>query len=103
MSRGLHANSVELARDFDGTRIARYERWDCANLPSPRPAEPEMFTALAATLATKNGWIDLGFGWNVRDGLRLDRAEMIEAFRELEPLYRIFAPTREAAAPDSFR
>ena len=103
ISRDLDARSVELARDFDGTRIARYERWDCSNLPSPRPAEPEMFTALAAILRTRTGSIDLGFGWNVRDGLRLDRAEMIEAFRELEPLYRIFTQARATAAPDASR
>jgi len=103
ISRGLNARCGQLAKDFDGTRIARYERWDCMRLPSPRRAEPEMFTALATTLGQKTGWVDLGFGWNVRDALRLDRAEIIEAFRELEPLYRIFAQTRETAAPDSFR
>jgi len=103
ISRGLNARCGQLVKDFDGTRIARYERWDCASLPSPRPAEPEMFTALATTLGKKTGWADLGFGWNVRDALRLDRAEMIEAFRELEPLYRIFAQTGEIAAPDASR
>jgi hypothetical protein len=103
ISRGLNARCGQLVKDFDGTRIARYERWDCARLPSPRPAEPEMFTALATTLGKKTGWVDLGFGWNVRDALRLDRAEMIEAFRELEPLYRIFAQARETAASDESR
>jgi Protein of unknown function (DUF1054) len=103
ISRGLNARCGQLVKDFDGTRIARYERWDCASLPSPRPAEPEMFTALATTLGKKTGWADLGFGWNVRDALRLDRAEMIEAFRELEPLYRIFARSHETAASDASR
>ncbi len=103
ISRGLNARCGQLAKDFDGTRIARYERWDCTRLPSPRPAEPEMFTGLATTLGKKTGGVDLGFGWNVRDALRLDRAEMIEAFRELEPLYRILAQTRETASSDSSR
>lgn len=98
ISRDLSAGRAELARDFDGTRIARYERWDCTRLPSPRPANAEMFSALATTLDEKTGWIDLGFGWNVRNALRLDRAELIEAFRELAPLYRIFAQTGEIAA-----
>ena len=101
ISRTLNARCAQLANDFDGTRIARYERWDCMRLPAPRRAEPEMFTALAATLDQKSGWVDLGFGWNVRDSLCLDRAEMIEAFRELEPLYRIFAQTGETVGPDS--
>ena len=62
-----------------------------------------MFTTLAATLDQRSGGADLGFGWNVRDALRLDRAELIEAFRELEPLYRIFALTGETTAPDASR
>lgn len=103
ISRDLDAHSAELARDFAGTRIARYERWDGANLPPARPAERELFTALAATLRSGTGSLDLGFGWNVRDALGLDRAEMIEAFRELEPLYRIFTQARAAAAPDASR
>ena len=32
---------------------------------------------------------DLGFGWNLRESLWLDRAELLDAFRELAPLYRI--------------
>ena len=103
ISCGLNTRSAQLAKDFDGTRIARYERWDGARLPSPRRAEPEMFTALATTLGQKTGGVDLGFGWNVRDSLCLDRAEMIEAFHELEPLYRIFAQTGETAVPDASR
>jgi hypothetical protein len=62
-----------------------------------------MFNALAATLGKKTGCVDIGFGWNVREALRLDRAEMIEAFRELEPLYRIFVQTRDTTAPDPSR
>jgi uncharacterized protein YktB (UPF0637 family) len=103
ISRGLDAHRAQLTKDFDGTRIARYESWDCKRLPSPVAAEPEIFKALAATLNQKTGSVDLGFGWNVHDALRLDRAEMIEAFRELEPLYRIFAQIRETSAPDESR
>jgi hypothetical protein len=90
IGRELKASGVQLAKDFDGTRIARYENWDFARLPAALRAEPEMFSSMAATLGRKTGWIDLGFGWNVRDSLRLDRAEVIEAFHELEPLYRVF-------------
>ena len=50
ISRGLDAHRAQLAKDFDGTRIARYESWDCKRLPSPVAAEPEIFKALAATL-----------------------------------------------------
>jgi uncharacterized protein YktB (UPF0637 family) len=90
MARGLKAHSAKLVKDFNGTRIARYEKWDFARLPDPAPADSELFSAMAITLGKKTGWVDLGFGWNVRDSLRLDRAEVIEAFHELEPLYRVF-------------
>ncbi len=90
MGRALEARAKQLVKDFDGTRIGRYEKWDFARLPNPARADGELFTAMAATLSQKTGWVDLGFGWNVRDSLRLDRAEVIEAFHELEPLYRIF-------------
>ena len=79
-----------LVKDFNGTRIARYEKWDFTRLPDPAPADSDLFSAMAITLGKKTGWVDLGFGWNVRDSLRLDRAEVIEAFHELEPLYRVF-------------
>ncbi len=66
----------------------------------------EMFTALADDLEQKTGGLDLGFGWNVSEALRLDRDEMLDAFRELEPLYRRLAPPRElpmAEVADSWR
>ena len=90
MARQLKTASRKLVKDFEGTQIARYETWDFARLPTPTRADGELFDAMAATLSKKTGWIDLGFGWNVRDSLRLDRAEVIEAFHELEPLYRLF-------------
>jgi Protein of unknown function (DUF1054) len=90
MAGRLKARSAQLVKDFAGTKIARYEKWDFARLPAPAPAEPELFGALAEALGKKTGWIDLGFGWNVRESLRLERGEMIEAFCELEPLYRVF-------------
>jgi len=92
IAHALKAHSAKLVKAFAGTKIGRYEKWDFARLPTPVPAEPELFAALAAALSKKTGWIDLGFGWNVRESLRLERGEMIEAFRELEPLYRVFLP-----------
>jgi uncharacterized protein YktB (UPF0637 family) len=90
IARQLKTASTKLVKDFEGTSIARYETWDFARLPMPMRADAELFDTMAATLSKKTGWIDLGFGWNVRDSLRLDRAEVIEAFHELEPLYRLF-------------
>jgi Protein of unknown function (DUF1054) len=108
MARGLKARSGHLVREFAGTKIARYEKWDFAKLPVAVAAEPELFSALAEALGKKTGWIDLGFGWTVREALRLERGEMIEAFRELEPLYRVFtsgfcAQPRETAGENRRR
>jgi hypothetical protein len=90
MARRLHARYGQLVEDFAGTKIARYEKWDFAKLPVPAPVAPEMFGALAEALGKKTGWIDLGFGWTVSESLRLERGEVIEAFHELAPLYRVF-------------
>jgi uncharacterized protein YktB (UPF0637 family) len=89
MARGLKSRAAQLVKDFKGSGLARYDKWDFRKLPEGQPAEAELFTTLAEGLNKKTGGMDLGFGWNVRESLRLDRDEMIDAFRELEPLYRI--------------
>jgi uncharacterized protein YktB (UPF0637 family) len=89
MGQRLAAKSSALAKSLRGTKIARYDRWDFAELPEESPASEELFTAMAQALEKKTGGIDLGFGWPVREALRIDRAEVIDAFGELEPIYRI--------------
>lgn len=89
MARGLKSRAAQLVKDFKGSAISRYDKWDFQKLPEGQPAEADLFTTLAEGLNKKTGGMDLGFGWNVRESLRLDRDEMIDAFRELEPLYRI--------------
>lgn len=88
MARALEARGAQLARALRGTKIARYDKWDFNTLPGGVPADGELFAALAGALGKKTGGIDLGFGWKVREALRLDRAELLDAFRELDPLYR---------------
>ncbi len=89
MAYALKGRGAELARAFNGTRIARYDKWDFNALPAAALADGELFGVLADALGKKTGGIDLGFGWNVREALRLDRAELLDAYRELEPLYRV--------------
>jgi uncharacterized protein YktB (UPF0637 family) len=89
MSRAIKARTEQLIKDFKGTKIARYDKWDFSSLPPAEAADSELFSSLAETLSKKTGGIDLGFRWNVKDALKLDRAEMFDAMRELEPLYRI--------------
>ena len=89
MAHGIATNAAALARSLRGTRVARYENWDFSALPREIAADETLFTSLAEELGKKTGGIDVGFGWNVRDAIRLDRAELLDAYRELEPLYRI--------------
>jgi uncharacterized protein YktB (UPF0637 family) len=85
----LKARGTQLAKSFDGTGIARYDKWDFRQMPEENPADADFFTTLGQSLEKKSGGIDVGFGWKMKDALRLDREEVIDAFRELEPLYRI--------------
>jgi uncharacterized protein YktB (UPF0637 family) len=89
MARNLKSRAPQLIKDFKGTKIARYDKWNFREPPEPQPAEAELFAALTDNLAKKTGGIDLGFGWNLKQSLKLDRDELIEAFQELGPLYRL--------------
>jgi uncharacterized protein YktB (UPF0637 family) len=89
MSREIGARAGELARSMGRNRIARYERWPSDAIPAAQSADRALFASLAETLARKTGALDVGFGWPIPEALRLERADLIDAFRELEPLYRI--------------
>jgi uncharacterized protein YktB (UPF0637 family) len=89
MARRIAAKAQTLAKSLRGTKIAHYGRWDFAAMPEEIPADEGFFAAISEALAKKTGAIDAGFGWPVREALRIDRAELIDAFAELEPVYRI--------------
>jgi uncharacterized protein YktB (UPF0637 family) len=89
MARNLYSRTDQLVRDFKGTRLARYDKWDFRNHPTAEAAEAGWFGALAEALDKRSGGVDIGFGWSFRESLRLERDELLDAFRELEPLYRI--------------
>ena len=89
MARSLKAKAAQLVKSFKGAPLACYDKWDFETIPAPEPDASEMFSSLADALNKKSGGIDVGFGWNLRESLRLDRAELLDAFRELEPLYRV--------------
>jgi uncharacterized protein YktB (UPF0637 family) len=89
MANEIEAHAGDLDHSLRGTRIACYDDWDFKGLPREVPASTELFTELGKSLRKKTGGLDVGFGWTQADALRLDRAELLDAFRELEPLYRI--------------
>jgi len=89
MARAIKSKSAVLEKSFRGTKIHQYQNWDARELPRSITAGADFFDGLGDALAKKSGGIDVGFGWPVRDALTIDRAEVIDAFRELEPLYRV--------------
>ena len=89
MGAKIRAKASELAKSFRGTKIARYEQWNFRNLPTTTAAEPAFFETVADAFDKKTGVLDVGFGWTVRDAIQLERAELLEAFAELAPLYRV--------------
>ena len=89
MGAKIRAKASDLAKSFRGTKIAHYEKWDFTHLPATAMADPAFFESIADAFAKKNGVLDVGFGWRVHDAIRLERAELLDAFAELEPLYRV--------------
>jgi uncharacterized protein YktB (UPF0637 family) len=89
MGAKISAKGSELAKSFRGTRISHYEKWDFEHLPATSTADRAFFESIAETFGKKTGVLDVGFGWPVRDSIRLERAELLEAWNELEPLYRV--------------
>lgn len=88
MSATLQRKAAELTRALNGTMVARYDNWNFEALPAAVPAEKPLWEQLAGALTRKTGGIDVGVGWPIREALRVDREEVLEGFRELEPLYR---------------
>ncbi len=88
MSAVLAHRAAELTRALDGTMVARYDNWNFDALPTAVRADDELWQQLAGALAKKTGGIDVGVGWPIREALKVDREEVLEGFRELEPLYR---------------
>ncbi len=89
MARALEKRAEELARSFRGSPLARYDKWDFSRLPARANPSTELFADLAHGLIRKIGGLDVGFGWPREEASRLDRAELVDAFAELEPLYRL--------------
>jgi uncharacterized protein YktB (UPF0637 family) len=90
MAELIRAHAEQLTQALRGTPVARYDNWDFRTLPDSGPLRGELCGELGYALSKKTGGIDIGIGWPVREALRLDRAELCEAFAELTPIYRLF-------------
>lgn len=90
----LKAHARQLMQDFQGSPLARYDKWDFSLLPAGQRVELGLLETLAQNLTRKTGGLDVGFGWNLARSLRLSRADLLDAFSELAPLYRLL---RQAA------
>jgi uncharacterized protein YktB (UPF0637 family) len=88
MAEVIERRAAELTRALGTTAITRYDNWNFQAPPAALRADPELWRELAADLCRKTGGIDVGFGWPVREALGVDRDEILEGFRELDPLYR---------------
>ncbi len=89
MAASLKRKGAELSRALDGTMVSRYDNWNFNAMPATVRADGELWKQLSDALAKKTGGIDFGVGWPLREALRLDREEVLDGFRELEPMYRV--------------
>jgi hypothetical protein len=89
IAEGIKRKAAELGRSFKGVKLGRYQGWNFQDLPEPVAGDEKLWAELADALGKKAGGIDIGFGWKTRAAVRLDRGELLDAYRELEPLYRI--------------
>lgn len=89
MAQALKTRAKQLEKDFKGAPLARYDNWNFKTMPEAMSPGADFFSTIAEGLNKKTGGLDLGFGWSVKQSLKLDRAELLDAFRELEPLYRL--------------
>jgi uncharacterized protein YktB (UPF0637 family) len=100
IGQAIKSRSSELEKSFRGTKIQDYCDWNYCELPVSCAADAHFFERLGDAVAEKAGSIDVGFGWGVRDALTVERDELLDAFRELAPLYRVLIlPQHETKAP----
>lgn len=85
----LRQRARTLARLFAGTPLARYDQWDFKDLPRDGIAGERFWQEAADLVGKKSGVLDVGFGWPAREAVTLDRADLLDAYRELKPLYEI--------------
>src|SRR2546423_13572818 len=79
MGRMLKARSAQLIKDLNGTGLGLYDKWNFDKVPALMAVDADFVSALAQSLEKKSGSIDVGFGWNAREAVRVDREEVLDA------------------------
>ncbi len=99
MRRALERESQNLARKGKPFRKLRsYSHWDYEELPEIAPASSAAFwvelgEALTPT-ANGNGGIDVGTAWAADEARNLSIGDVLGAFRDLAPLFKLLANAR---------
>jgi hypothetical protein len=78
-------------------KLRSYVRWDHEDLPEIAPAGSTAFwLEMAEELASENGWggIDLGTAWTADEARSLSIGDVLGAFRDLAPIYKLLANAR---------
>ncbi len=96
MRRALEREAASLARKGKPFRKLRsYAGWDGEQLPEIAPAHATAFwIELAAELIpdrNANGGIDVGVAWSVEEARSLGIGDVLGAFRDLAPIYKLLS------------
>jgi uncharacterized protein YktB (UPF0637 family) len=99
MRRALEREAPNLARKGKPFRKLRsYLRWDYEDLPEIAPAHSAAFwLELAEHLALEragNGLVDVGVAWPSEEARSLAIGDVLGAFRDLAPLYKLLVNAR---------
>jgi uncharacterized protein YktB (UPF0637 family) len=94
MARALRREAGNLARKGKPFRKLRsYDHWDFEELPEIAPAHSAAFwEELADALAPEasgNGGIDVGIAWPAEEARNLALGDVLGAFRDLAPLFKL--------------
>jgi hypothetical protein len=96
MRRALEREAPSLARKGKPFRKLRsYGGWEHEELPEIVPASSAAFwLELADSLAGVGAGIDLGIAWSAEEARSLAMGDLLGAFRDLAPLYKLLSNPR---------
>jgi uncharacterized protein YktB (UPF0637 family) len=93
LRRALEREAVNLAKKGKPFRKLRpYMDWDGEEIPEIAPAHsPAFWLELAEELAPARPGLDVGVAWTAEEARSLAVGDVLGAFRDLSPLYKLLA------------